>query len=69
MEGTPPVKRINSTGEFRRASSPNERVGIDIGTSSIAICSSKEVLLKELAPLSSKYDKEIKKAPEEQRGY
>lgn len=59
MEGIPPTKRINSTGAFRHTESPNNRVGIDIGTSTIAVCSKNGVILSELALNSKKYDKEI----------
>ena len=61
MDGIPPAKRINSTGEFRHTATPNNRVGIDIGTSTIAVCSEKEIILTELALNSNKYDKEINK--------
>lgn len=51
MEGNPPTKsRKIGNGD----------VGIDIGTSTIAVSSQKEVILKELAPLNNKYIKEIK---------
>lgn len=59
MEGLPPVKRINSTGEFRHTVSQNDRVGLDIGTSSVAICSTKDVKLLELAQNVNKYEKDI----------
>jgi hypothetical protein len=50
MDGVPPDKRINSTGAFRHHKQQNERVGIDIGTSTIAIVSEKKVLLQQLVP-------------------
>lgn len=62
MEGLPPTKRIHgkvNTGSFRHTASPNEKVGIDIGASTIAVCSKSELILQELAPNSRKYDKEI----------
>ena len=59
MEGLPPVKRINSTGEFRHTAYSNNKVGIDIGTSTIALCGKNDLMLQELAPNSIKYDKEI----------
>ena len=59
MEGIPPIKRINSTGAFRHTASPNNKVGIDIGTSTIAVCSNDKVILQELALNSKMYDKEI----------
>ena len=57
--GFPPAKRINKTGAFRHTVSPNEKVGLDIGTSSLAVCSKDELILTELAKNSSNYDKEI----------
>ena len=59
MEGIPPTKRINSTGAFRHTATPNSKVGIDIGTSTIAVCSNDKVMLQELALNSKIYDKEI----------
>lgn len=59
--GIPPRKKINSTGEFRHKDSPNSRVGIDIGVSSIALCNSEEVILKELAPSSQMYEGQIRR--------
>ena len=50
MDGIPPAKKINSTGTFRHPETPNERGGIDIGTSTIAVASKKEVFLQPLAP-------------------
>jgi len=50
MDGIPPAKRINATGAFRHPESPNERGGIDIGTSTVAIASKKEVWIQPLAP-------------------
>lgn len=58
MEGLPPAKR-NKDGSFRHTASPNNKVGIDIGTSTIAVCSKDKLILTELAPNSVKYDKEI----------
>ena len=58
LEGTVPVKRVNSTGAFRHYFSTG-RVGIDIGTSTIAIASDSKCILKELAKDSTKYEKEI----------
>lgn len=59
MSGNPPIKRINSTGAFRTISPPNERVGIDIGTSTIAVSSKDKLILTELAKKSNQYDKEL----------
>lgn len=62
MEGNPPVKRIHgivNNGNFRYPSSPNKKIGIDIGTSTIACCSKDKLILQELVPMSSKYDKEL----------
>lgn len=58
MEGVPPAKR-NNDGSFRHTVSPNNKVGIDIGTSTIAVCSQDKVILQELAPNSNKYEKDI----------
>ena len=55
IEGLPPGKNILGKGD----------VGIDIGTSTIAVCSNKELILKELAPLNGKYVSEIKKLQNE----
>src|SRR3954451_18419809 len=41
MEGIPPSKRVNSTGTFRHPKTPHGRVGIDIGTSTVAVASNK----------------------------
>jgi hypothetical protein len=50
LEGTPPNKDVErKTGD----------VGIDIGTSTIAVSSKDGVFLEELAPLSEKYNKQI----------
>lgn len=46
--GVPPVKRINSTGEFRHKVNDDARVGIDIGTSTIAVASGNNVMLDKL---------------------
>lgn len=62
--GYPPPKRINGKvnhGNFRPTAinSNTGRVGIDIGTSTIAVCSKDKLILTELAPNSVKYDKAI----------
>ena len=49
LEGKPPKTTKNIPGD----------VGIDIGTSTIAVSSDKELILKELAPLSKKYNSKI----------
>lgn len=59
IEGIPPLKVNYKTGEYRYKESPNEKVGLDIGTSSLAICSNDKVDLVELAPNSTDYDKKI----------
>lgn len=59
MSDNPPTKRINSTGAFRTTASKNERVGIDIGTSTIAVSSKDKLILTELAKNSNQYEKEI----------
>ena len=58
MEGTPPSKRVNSTGSFRHPDRPHSRVGIDIGTSTVAVASDKEVWIQPLAPKVPQLDKE-----------
>lgn len=60
LKGEMPPKR-NSDGTFRRE--PNKstgRVGIDNGTSTMAIVSNKKVILAELAKNIEKYNSEIK---------
>jgi hypothetical protein len=49
MEGIPPAKRNKEDGTFKNKEISGN-VGLDIGTSTIAISSSKEVKLLELAP-------------------
>ena len=58
MEGIPPVKRIHSTGAFRHQETPPARVGIDIGTSTVAVASEKEVWIQPLAPKIPQLEKE-----------
>ena len=58
MEGIPPSKRVNSTGAFRHPKTPHGRVGIDIGTSTVAIASDNEVWIQPLAPKVPQLDKE-----------
>ncbi|MGE8079832.1 hypothetical protein [Peribacillus loiseleuriae] len=58
MDGIPPVKRINSTGAFRHKETPPNRVGMDIGTSTIAVSSETEVWIQPLAPKIPQMDKE-----------
>ncbi len=58
MDGIPPVKRINSTGGFRHKETPPNRVGIDIGTSTVAVSSETEVWIQPLAPKIPQLDKE-----------
>ncbi|MDM5247219.1 hypothetical protein [Lysinibacillus sp. G4S2] len=50
MDGVPPAKRIPSTGAFRHAYQKQKRVGIDIGPSTIAVVSEKNVFIQQLAP-------------------
>lgn len=61
IDGNPPIKRINSTGKFRHSIFNSGRVGLDIGTSTLAVCSIDKVKLIELAPDINKYDKMINK--------
>ncbi|NRD81118.1 hypothetical protein HPT25_27895 [Bacillus sp. BRMEA1] len=58
MDGIPPAKRIHSTGAFRYKVSPDQRVGIDIGTSTVAVVSETEVILQPLASKVDALDKE-----------
>ena len=59
IKGEMPPKR-NFDGSFRHKSVPTgERVGIDPGTSTMAVSSKKELLLRELAPNVQKYNNEI----------
>ena len=59
VKGEMPPKR-NSDGSYRRKPTPTgKRVGIDLGTSTIAIVSNNKVILKELAQDSKKYNDEI----------
>lgn len=60
LEGVPPIKVNSETGELKHNIDIG-RVGLDIGTQTIAICSSKEVKLLELAPEVVNMDKEIKR--------
>ena len=63
--GHPPQKRINGKvnhGNLRPTtlkSSVKGKVGIDIGTSTIAVCSNNKLILDELAKDSKKYEREI----------
>jgi hypothetical protein len=59
LEGTPPQK-YNSEGIKEKCPSKN-RVGIDIGTSTVAVCSSEKVLLTVLAPSVETLEKDIRK--------
>lgn len=59
VKGEMPPKR-NSDGSYRQKPTPTgERVGIDLGTSTIAVASNKKVILKELAQNIKKYNDEI----------
>lgn len=57
LEGMPPLKINNETGEVKNSISKGN-VGIDIGTQTIAICSDKDVKLLELAPEVNNIEKE-----------
>ena len=60
MEGEAPAKR-NKDGSFRKSSFPGSvgRVGIDLGTSTIAVASDSKVILTELAPNTKEIDVQI----------
>ena len=60
MEGIPPVKRNNDTGLCRRNPSPKAEVGVDIGTSTVAVSAEKGVILKELFPEAKGFDNQIR---------
>lgn len=57
MEGMPPTKYNKETGEVRNPVNEG-RVGLDIGTQTIAIASNKEVKLLELAPSTNNMERE-----------
>ncbi|MGP6145893.1 hypothetical protein [Jeotgalibaca sp. A122] len=61
LEGIPPVKRVNNTGHPRRNPSPPQAVGMDIGTSTVAVAGADGVLLKELFPEGKTYDRAIRR--------
>ena len=58
--GIPPIKRVKYTGMPRYIDSPDKRVGIDIGTSTVAVVSDDTLILQELAPKIDMYNKRIK---------
>ena len=60
LEGIPPQKTNKETGEIKNPIGVG-KVGIDIGTQTVAITSNNEVKLLELAPNVVKIDKEIKR--------
>jgi len=57
LEGVPPLKYNKETGEIRNYINEG-KVGIDIGTQTIAICSENKVKLLELAPEINNIEKE-----------
>ncbi|MBB6514454.1 hypothetical protein GGQ92_003307, partial [Gracilibacillus halotolerans] len=57
MEGVPPTKYNKETGEVKHSISEG-KVGIDIGTQTIAIASNKEAKLLELAPSINNMERE-----------
>ncbi|MCU5279864.1 hypothetical protein [Bacillus thuringiensis] len=58
MGGIPPAKRIHATGAFRHSYQKKQRVGIDIGPSTIAIVSKETVFIQQLAPDVPLFEKE-----------
>ena len=60
IKGEMPPKRY-ANGKFRKTNSQNNRVGIDIGTSTIAIVSNKKIILQELAEKSKSYNIKLTK--------
>lgn len=59
LEGIPPVK-YDKDGNFKVEVNTDERVGIDIGTQTIAICSKNNVKLLELAPEINNIEKQVR---------
>ena len=60
VKGEIPPKR-NSDGSYRRKATPTgERIGVDLGISTIAVVSKDKVILKELAQNTKKYNDEIR---------
>ena len=60
VKGEIPPKR-NSDGSYRRKATPKgERIGVDLGISTIAVVSKDKVILKELAQNTKKYNDEIR---------
>lgn len=57
IEGVPPMKINQETGEIKHYIG-DDRVGIDIGTQTIAICSNKDVKLLELCPEVNNIEKQ-----------
>lgn len=60
LEGVPPVKRNNNTGMPRRQVAPGKEVGMDIGTSTVAVAGDDNVILKELFPQARSHDRAIR---------
>lgn len=58
LEGVPP-KKYNSEG-IKDKHSAEKRVGIDIGTSTVAVCSENKVILTELAPSVAELGQKIR---------
>lgn len=59
LDGVPPLKINKQTGEIKNQTTYG-KVGIDIGTQTVAISSNYDVKLLELAPEVVNIDKEIK---------
>ena len=59
LDGVPPTKIDRETGEFKHyIDNTNSKVGIDIGTQTVAYCSDREVGLLELAPEVNNIEKQ-----------
>jgi hypothetical protein len=59
LDGVPPSKINKETGEFKHyIDNTNSKIGIDIGTQTLAYCSDKEVKLLELAPEVNNIEKQ-----------
>ena len=58
LDGIPPMKVNNKTGEIKNGISNGKKVGIDIGTQTIAYSSKHDVKLLELAPEIDNIEKE-----------
>ena len=61
LEGTPPIKVHVDTGEVKHPVGYGQRVGIDIGTQTVAVASHSKVTLKELADKVQRQENELRR--------